>query len=177
MESENDYLAIFVTLAALLYLLEGMIPKPFPWLKLGLANIITVIGIYFFDFRFVVKLIFLRVFAGALITATLFTPAFFLSLSGGLAAVIAMFITFTLFKNYITPVGVSLIGAETHILTQLVVIYFFIIKDKVIFSILPLLLIISLFTGIFIGYISNKVIANLDLAKREKKHIRNQFRV
>ncbi len=160
-DSSENYLALFVTLSALLYLIEGAIPKPFPWMKLGLANIITIIALYFFDLKFLLKLIMLRVFTGALITATLFTPTFFLSLSGGMMAVLAMYVVFKICRKFLSPVGISIVGAEVHIFTQLIFVYLFLIKDKTIFSITPLLLLISLFTGTFVGFISNKVILKL----------------
>ncbi len=168
MENESDILAIFVTIAALLYLVEGAIPKPFPWLKLGLSNIITIIALFYFDFKFVLKLVFFRVFTGSLITGTLFTPTFFLSISGGLSAAISMFIVYKICKDFITSIGISIVGAEAHILAQIMVVYFFIIKDKTIFTILPILLSISLFTGFFIGCIAEKVILKLNNSNYNK---------
>ena len=163
MKNREEYLPLFVTISALLYLLEGAIPKPFPWFKLGLSNVITIIAIYYFDFKFIIKLVFFRVITGALITATLFTPTFFLSLSGGIFSAIGMFLFYNFFRNNISTIGISLIGAEIHIITQLFIVYLFIIKDKSIFSLLPVLMSISFFTGIVIGYISYKVVNKLTI--------------
>ncbi|MGL5278860.1 MAG: Gx transporter family protein, partial [Cetobacterium sp.] len=48
-DKRRRYLTAFVLLALYLSLIETLIPKPFPWMKLGLANIATIIALEKFD--------------------------------------------------------------------------------------------------------------------------------
>ncbi len=166
--AKKHILFVLVAIASLLYLVEGLIPRPLPWLKLGFANIITVVVIYYFNFGFLIKFILFRIVAGALITASFFTPSFFLSLTGGLLSGIAMYILKRSFKENISPVGLSVAGAAVHLMSQTVVVYMFIINDKTVFFALPYILITSLFTGTVTGYITCNVIENLERSKFKK---------
>ena len=158
MSKDEKILYIFVALSAAIFVLEGYIPRPLPWVKLGLANVISVLLIYYFPLSFVLKVVFYRVIIGSIFAATIFTPSFFLSMGGGISSALMMYIFKKFFGKYLSPLGISIIGAETHILTQLIIVYLFIIKDKDIFNILPVLIIFALVTGSIIGIISLKVI-------------------
>ncbi len=160
---KEKILYVLVVIAALFYLIEGAVPRPLPWMKLGLANIITILVIYYFDFSFLIKFIFLRIISGSLITATLFTPSFFLSFTGSICSGIGMYLIFKIFKKNISPIGLSVAGASLHLVTQTFVVYFFIIHDTTILYALPLILITAIITGTITGYISYKVINELEL--------------
>ena len=158
MSKQDKYLAVFIVIASLLFIVEGLIPKPLPWLKLGLANIATVVAIFFFDFKFLIKMVLIRVIVGAVITATLFTPSFFLSFSGAFFSTLIMFLIYKIFNENISPIGVSIVGAISHLSAQLSVVYLFILKDKDVFMMIPYLLIFGLITGTLVGYLAYKVI-------------------
>ncbi len=158
MNERNKYLSVFIVIASLLYIVEGLIPKPLPWLKLGLANIATVVALFFFDFKFLIKMVLIRVFVGAVITATLFTPSFLLSFSGAVSSTVIMYFLLKIFNENISPIGVSIIGAITHLSAQLSVVYLVILKDKDVFMIIPYLLICGVISGLVVGYLAYKVI-------------------
>ena len=158
MNERNKYLSVFIVIASLLYIVEGLIPKPLPWLKLGLANIATVVALFFFDFKFVIKMVLIRVIVGAVITATLFTPSFLLSFSGAVSSTVIMYFLLKIFNENISPIGVSIIGAITHLSAQLSVVYLVILKDKDVFMIIPYLLICGVISGLVVGYLAYKVI-------------------
>ena len=44
-------LALIVALAVVLHRLDALIPLPSPWIKLGLANVMTLVTLIFFGFR------------------------------------------------------------------------------------------------------------------------------
>jgi heptaprenyl diphosphate synthase len=161
LEKNKNLLPTLVIIASLFYLIEGCIPRPLPWMKLGLANIITIVVIYYFDFSFLIKFILSRVIIGNLITGTLFTPSFFLSLSGSLSSAVFMFFLFKLLKKNISPIGISVAGASVHLLAQTYIVYLFLIHDKTILYALPIILLTALFTGLITGTISYRVVENL----------------
>ena len=162
LSKKEKILYLLVALSALLYLLEGAVPRPLPWMKLGFANIITVIVIYFFDFFFLMKFIAIRVLAGSLITATLFTPSFFLSSAGAVCSGICMFLLIKIFGNKISPLGLSVAGAVVHLSAQTLIVYLFIINDKTVLSAFPLIFATGLISGSVTGYISSRVILELE---------------
>ena len=168
MNNSEKLLYIFVALSAAIFILEGYIPRPIPWMKLGLSNILTLLLVYYFPLNFILKVVFLRVIIGSIFTATIFTPSFFLSLTGGINSAVAMFIGKKVLGKFLSPFGISIIGAETHILTQLSVVVFFIIKDKIIFHFAPYLIIFALITGGIIGVIGIKVIEDFKVFYYEK---------
>ncbi len=151
----------FVAISTAIYILESYIPRPLPWIRIGLSNVIILVVLYFFSIDIAIKVVFYRVFFGSLFTGTLFTPTFFISISGGIMATISMYFAIKIFKKILSPVGVSIIGAETHIITQLIFVYFFIIKDASIFNLTPFLILFSIFSGTIVGIIGNGVINEL----------------
>ncbi len=161
MSDKEKLIYVFVALSSAIYVLESYFPRPLPWIKIGFANIIILIAVYLFSLRTVLLIIFLRVLVGSLITGTLFTPTFFLSLFSGITSGIVMYFFKIIPEKLISPLGISIIGAEIHIFSQLLLVYIFIIRDKIIFQLTPFLILFSLFTGIITGYISKKVIFKL----------------
>jgi heptaprenyl diphosphate synthase len=85
-------LALFVSMGAVLHVVEGWLPLllPVPGAKLGLANIISVLVIAIYGWRPALFVAVLRVFLGALLGGTLLGPAFAMSLCGALVSTLVM---------------------------------------------------------------------------------------
>jgi heptaprenyl diphosphate synthase len=145
------FLAMLTSVAVVLHLLELALPNPTPWLRLGLANIISlsVLAIYGLGEGLIVGG--LRILLGSFISGNLFGPAFLLSLSGGLTSTLAMWLTLSVAGRYFSLIGVSLIGAYVHTLTQLGVAYGVLIQHLGIFLLLPIFLGMALITGFLNG--------------------------
>jgi heptaprenyl diphosphate synthase len=62
-----------------------------------------------------------------------------------------------LLKNF-SIYGTSVLGALTHNLTQLTIVYFLFIPQKTIFNILPIVLILSIVTGNVTGFLTKKIL-------------------
>ena len=73
-------IALLVGLGVVLHRLEAMLPLPTPWVKLGLANIMTLVALVFLGFRAAVEVTLLRVLLGSVLGGTFLSPTFFLSL-------------------------------------------------------------------------------------------------
>src|SRR5512142_2680981 len=82
--------AILSAYALVVYGFEGLIPTPIPWLRLGLANIITVTALLLYGFRTAMMVTLIRVVLGSMFTGTFLGPAFLLSLAGGVTSTAAM---------------------------------------------------------------------------------------
>ena len=145
------YLALLASTAIVLQALESTFPQPAPWLRLGLANmaVLTVLVNYGFGQGLLVNLV--RIVLGALISGSFLGPAFTLSLAGGITSLAAMWLAYRLTGGWLSLIGISLIGAYTHILTQLGVVYTIFIHHQAIFSLVPIMLTAALVSGILNG--------------------------
>ncbi|WBW99364.1 Gx transporter family protein [Oceanirhabdus sp. W0125-5] len=143
-------LSMLVAQAMILFIVESAIPTPFmpPGAKLGLANIITVLSLYIFTPKETLMIILLRIFLSAIILTNLQTMIY--SLSGALTSFTFMLIVKSLFKDKVSPIGVSCVGAVFHSVGQLFVASFM-FGTLGFFYYLPLHTAIALFTGFFIG--------------------------
>lgn len=151
-------LALFVALAIMLHIFEAMLPLPylFPGAKLGLANIVSLLVLLLFGFKDALLVSFLRTILGGLLSGTFFTITFWLSFSGGMASALVMGACHRLAKGNMGTVGLSIIGALTHNLVQIVVAALM-IGNWGIFVYLPYLIFFALPTGFFVGLLTNQL--------------------
>lgn len=147
------FLSLLVALATILHSVEAMIPNPAPWFKLGLANIISLVAIVLYGVKEGLIVTFMRVIVGAFLLGTFLGPTFLLSFSGGMTSTLLMGIFYKKFHQYFSLIGISVIGAYTHTLTQLIIVYLVIIKRIEILFLAPLFLIFAIGAGIFNGFI------------------------
>jgi heptaprenyl diphosphate synthase len=161
--SEDQYrIAILASYALALHGFEALIPTPVPWLRLGLSNIITVIALFFYGTKAAVTVTMIRIVLGSLLLGTFLGPAFFLSLSGGLAGTLSMCITMILFPGLFGPLGISLIGAFFHNIAQLFTAYvLFVRKIEAILVVLPFLAVAGTVTGAFNGIAAKYLIQEI----------------
>ncbi len=150
-KNKIPYLAVLTALSITLFVIESIIPRPLPFLKFGLANIVILILIYFKDYQSTVIIAFSKTLFGGFLTGTIFSPATILSLSGTFLSLIVMII-FSKSKINFSIIGISIIGAITHNFGQLIAVRFIIIRSNNIFYLTPIMLFIGLVTGILIGY-------------------------
>lgn len=163
MQSRDNYrIALLSAYALALHALESLIPMPIPWMRIGLANIISLTTLVLFGFRAAIMVTLIRVMVASLFTGSFLGPGFILSLGGGLSGVIAMGAVSYLSRGLFGPVGLSLIGALLHNLTQLFLAYaLFIQKLEPVLIITPVLMLIGTVSGLVNGLISDLLIRNL----------------
>lgn len=148
------YFAFLVGFAVVLNLGETIIPKPLPFLRIGLAKISLLIVVYSFNFWYAILFPLLRVIASNIITGTILTPLFIWSLAGSMgSAIIMFFITHTFLNRYFSIYGVSILGAFTNNIIQwsLIAVLFHFYY----YTMLPVIFILSIITGGIVGYIAN----------------------
>lgn len=146
-------LSLFVALAVVLRGLEGLIPSPLPWVRIGLANIMTLLAILLFGLKAGFLLTTLRVLIASLLFGTFLSPTFLISLSAGLCSTGVMGATHLVFRKAFSPVGLSVLGGFIHNLAQLITAYLLIVKHLEIFYLFPILAIIGIISGFFNGWV------------------------
>ena len=146
--------AVLVALALGLSYLERFLPLqmavPLPGVKLGLANIVTLMALYFLGTRPAVTILGLRCVLGSLFVGGLSALAF--SLTGGLLALGTM----TLARRIpaLSVYGVSVLGAAAHNLGQICA-AMVLLGSVYVISYLPFLLAVSVLTGLATGAASS----------------------
>ena len=154
--------AVLVALASGLQVLESFFPHPVPGVRLGLANIITMIALVRIGARAAIEISVLRVFISAMFTGTIFTPAFFIGLSGAVCSSVLMVLFYkaTIEKGFkiLSLTGISVLGAAAHNAAQLGVVYFVFIKSTAVLSFAPVLGISAVAAGIVTGAVASAAI-------------------
>lgn len=149
--------AVLISLALALSYMERFIPLqmviPLPGIKLGLANIVTLIAIYYLDLKSAYAIVFIRCLMGAIFGGGVSGLLF--SLTGGLISLTVMLLAkkmpcFSIF-------GVSVLGAATHNIGQILA-AMLLMRSVYIGAYLPYLLIVALFTGYATGLASAGVL-------------------
>ena len=155
-------LVMLLSFSIVLSILESFIPLfngYIPGLKLGLANIIVLIVLYKYDTKDVFFVSILSVIVVGLMRTGLFSVNFFFSLSGALFSAVSM-ILFK--KTKLSMVGVSVIGSIFHSVGQILVAILLLSNNNMIYY-LPWLLLFSIPTGLFVGYVSKKLLSVLEI--------------
>lgn len=146
----NVFLALLTAAALIISIIENMIPLPFiaPGAKLGLANIISLTVLVVFGLKYSIIVTILRCI---LFMLTVGNPiSFIYSIVSSLISVIVMYIVYRFLSKLFSLIGVSVFGALTHNTCQ-VLVASIIMSTKDIFMYLPVMYIISIFTGCFVG--------------------------
>lgn len=176
MQSQDKYrIAVLAAYALALHGFEYLLPTPIPWLRLGLANIITLVALTLYGFSTAMSVTLIRVILASIFTGTFLGPAFLLSLSGGMSSTAAMGLIYVVQRNLFGPVGLSLIGALFHNIAQLTLAYFlFIQRIEAILIISPLVIFIGVLTGFANGVVADILIKNI--LKKDGETIHNVTR-
>ncbi len=163
MRSQDRYrIAVLAAYALALSGFESLIPTPIRWLRLGLANIITLAALILYGFRTAISVTLIRVILASLFMGTFLGPAFILSFGGGVSSIAAMGLVHRLSRKMFGPVGLSLIGALFHKHAQLALAYLlFIQRIEAVLLITPILVLLGTFTGVANGVISGLLIEKI----------------
>ncbi|WP_069649219.1 Gx transporter family protein [Caloranaerobacter ferrireducens] len=144
------FLSLLVALGLALSILESFIPLPFiaPGAKLGLANIVILSTLIIFGFKEALTVAILRSITFSLATGSI--TGLFYSLAGSLLSLVAMYFVYRFLSRMFSVIGISIIGAVFHNIGQISVASI-IMENIKIFSYLPVMNLVSLFTGYFVG--------------------------
>jgi len=154
-------LALLVSIGLVLSIIESAFPPllPVPGAKLGLANIATVIALYMFGPWMALEVTVLRSVIGGLLRGSV--VGLFLSFSGGLVSTLVMIFLYVLFDGTFSVVGVSVAGAVTHNVVQLLAAYL-LVRHLALFYYMPYLILIAVPTGLFVGLAARRVNQSLE---------------
>lgn len=157
--------ALLTALALALSYMESFFPPllPLPGVKLGLANIVTVFALDSLCAADAFFILLARCFLGALFAGN--ASALLFSLLGGLSAFAVMLLLRALRR--LSVYGVSVGGAAAHNCGQ-VAAAMLVLGNAAPLGYLPFLLLVSLFSGTFTGFVSALLSSALQKAGSER---------
>jgi heptaprenyl diphosphate synthase len=131
--------------------IEYMIPKPLPFMRIGIANLPLMLALDIFPLHVFLVLIAVKVLGQALITGTLFSYIFLFSLAGTSFSALSMYgLRRLLGRNRISFIGIGTAGAMTSNAIQLALAWIFIFRNNVQY-IAPPFLAAGVITGVALG--------------------------
>jgi len=149
--NKRQIIALLGALSFFLSALEYMIPKPLPFIRLGLANFPLLIALDLMPFPSFIFLIGIKVIGQALISGTLFSYVFLFSLAGtGVSGVLMYALRRTLGKERISFIGISAAGALASNGVTLVLARYLIFGKSIIYAAAPVLA-LGIVTGTILG--------------------------
>ena len=122
-----------------------------PGIKVGLANIVIIIGLYIFPLRVTFLVLMLRIVLSGLLMGTLFSAAFLIGGTGALLSFAAMLLAKRI--EGISAMGVSMLGAAAHNAGQIVTASL-LINNYALFYYLPFAIMLSVPIGFVTGFIA-----------------------
>lgn len=154
-------LAIFLALGIVLNIIESLIPLPIaiPGIRLGLANTMGLIVLYFYSPKDYIILGGLRVFFVGLLRTGLGSVGFLLSLSGWLISSLVTLLLYFFKKSSIY--SLSVISAMFHQVGQIVMVVIIYQLPSMV-NYLPVLLITGCVSGFLVAFISKKILELLN---------------
>ena len=140
--------AMFAAIALLLFMIEAQIPAvvPIPGIKLGLANIMTLVAMHRFGKRDAAAVLFVRITLGTMLAGNMSTFVF------SCAGAVLCYLTLCLLHRFsAVPIWVqSIFGALAHNVGQLFVAAVWMHTKSVIWY-LPFLCLTAIISGSFTG--------------------------
>lgn len=149
----SEKLIYLASLSLMLSSIEYLIPKPVPFLRLGLGNLPILLALTLLNKKDYFLLAFLKAICQGIVGGTLLSPFFILSLAGTLASSLSMYLFHHLLKNRVTLFSISIIGALCSNTVQLLLASLF-IYGKSIFIAAPLLLGIGVVASAILGLLA-----------------------
>ncbi|MCX8013414.1 MAG: Gx transporter family protein, partial [Rectinema sp.] len=145
-----DVTALLAAFCFFLSAVEYMLPKPLPFMRLGIANLPILLAVDLLPFQWFFVLAAAKVVGMSIISGTLFSYVALFSLAGTLVAALVMRGVRMVGKQAVSPIGISIAGAVTSNAIQMLIARY-VIFGEVAWLIAPLFLATGLVTGTAMG--------------------------
>jgi heptaprenyl diphosphate synthase len=165
---------MLVACASVLQVAESLFPHPLPGVRLGLANIVTVIAMVYIGPGSAIRLAVLRTLISSMVLGTFLTPTFVLSFCGGVVSAVVMVFLYGIHGRRqsaatapvgqfrFSLIGISVGGAVSHMLTQVALVYLLFIRSSGVLWLWPWLCIAAVVTGVLTGMIAVQAVRRLE---------------
>jgi len=135
--------------------IEYLFPKPFPFFRLGLANLPILVMLPVVRPGYILLLVLLKVLGQGLINGTLASYVFLFSAAGSFSSAAVMLASQRVFGRHISLIGVSIFGAIASNAVQLFLSVTFIF-GKTAWVIAPLFFTLGVASGVAVGVFAQR---------------------
>ncbi len=149
-------LSMFLAMSIVISIIESFIPTGVPSVRLGLANVFTLVILYTYGPKEALYVLMLRVLLVGILRGTFLLPTFYMSVSGAILSYIVMLV-FSKLKVF-SILGVSILGSLTHGIGQIFM-AIIVLDTATILYYIPVTIAVSIPAGIITGYIAIKILA------------------
>lgn len=156
------FMAILTSLGVVLGVVDaqiGALVTFVPFAKIGLANIVILLSIMYFDFGSSFTMAVLKSLLVGLILGAIST--FFIGFTGTMLSFFGMQFLWRTSRENLSLIGISVVGGVLHSLGQIVAVMVF-YKSLAAIMFAPQLMIISVVTGIIIGMLTKQIRSYVD---------------
>jgi heptaprenyl diphosphate synthase len=153
-----DLVAFLGALCLFLSTIEYLIPKPIPFLRVGIANLPILMSLDLLPVPLLLLLVVLKVLGQGLIGGTLFSYVFLFSAAGSFASALAMLAVRRLLGNRMSLVGIGVLGALFSNTAQIVLARLLIFGEGA-WLIAPPFLALGTLTAALLGVFAERFIA------------------
>ena len=161
-------MALMITIAMVLSYFERFIPLiNVPGVKLGLANIVTLLALYLFNFKQVFIIVVLRVLLVSLFAGSPISLIY--SLSGGLVSLVGMKLLLISATRIFSLVGISIIGAFLHNTAQAFVLALLLNSFSIARAYYPILIVAAVVTGTLTGIVGRQFMKQIEFTPLKGK--------
>lgn len=160
-------LGLFTAVSLMIFIVESFIPPlvPIPGIKLGLANIVTLIVIQCSSYKDALLVLLARILLSTFFFGTAMSLLY--SICGGFLALLIMALSNKLLQKHMLFLS-GMLGALFHNIGQITVAYFITATSGVLVY-LPFLCISGIITGFFTGMCAHFISKRLLKLKAEKQ--------
>jgi len=137
------FLSFFILLSSAIFFIESLIPVPvpIPGFRWGFSNSIVLIIILLYGPKNAIITVLCKIFLGSMMSGRLFSPGFFMALGGGFVSVLVMSFIYSIKINGLA--GISVAGAFSNNLVQLIIASAVFLRSAYVFYFLPYLAVIG----------------------------------
>lgn len=154
-------LSLITAAGLILFCVEMSIPRPLPWMRLGLANAAPLLALVLFGGWEAAGVMAAKIVLGGLLSGYILGPSFVLAGAGGCAAVCCMSVAHRA-SGLFSAVGLSVIGSTSHNLAQLFVAGMWLIGPDAALVLSPFFLLSGLVTGFLVGLVVQILLLRLE---------------
>ncbi len=156
---------MLVAIGSAIYVLENFIPfpLPLPGARWGFSNVVIVYALPFTNIEWLLALVIGKALIGAIISGKIFTPAFFMGVSGSTMAALTMFLSYKAFRKA-GMIFHSVLGALSNNVVQ-VLIGAQIVSSWMIFGYLPYMEILGVISGSANGIVAGIMLKRMKVMR------------
>lgn len=155
------FIALLTAGAVLLNAIDMLVTMPFPYVRLGIAHVMTIVALMLYGVRAAGLVIILKLLITALLFGKLGSPGLSIAIGGNIGAFV-----FLLFgKNTFSVVPLSIGAAFFNNLSQAAVVFIFFVPHLEILWLFAILQGVGIVTGTIMGVTSKLLIERLEHGK------------